>query len=149
MRIGRAMTAAVILAAATVGFAGPARADDFGGTYTLNMGDNQSTWTVTPCEGDSFIPCVHIAQTGGPNAPFQGDAYLTVGSWSMRVDRLDAISCEDGSKLPLPVTYSWDAVTLSGYVALFNPGLCGAKPVSLYAPISLTKIGGPPLTAES
>ncbi|HTY27260.1 MAG TPA: hypothetical protein VMD51_03805 [Mycobacterium sp.] len=149
MKLSTAMTAAAILAAGSIGLAGPARADDeFSGTYNLAMGANTFTWTVTPCEGDPFIPCVHIAETGGENAPFQGDAYLTVGSWSMRVDRSDAITCEDNSKVAAPVTYSWDAVTLIGYISIFNPGLCGVNPVTLYAPIQLTKVPGP-LSAEA
>jgi len=149
MKLSTVTTAAAILAVGCVGLAGPASADgDFSGTYQLAMGENTSTWTVTPCEGDPFIPCVHIAETGGANAPFQGDAYLTVGSWSMRVDRSDAITCEDNSKVPALVTYSWDAVKLVGYISIFNPGFCGTNAGTLYAPIQLTKVPGP-LNAEA
>lgn len=126
---------------AAVGFAAPAHADDFSGTYDLNFGaDNVATWTITPCGGEPFIPCVQVAQTGGKMQPWNGEADLSVGKWTMVVDRPDAIGCADGKTFPALTTYSWDAVTLSGWVSVYNNGVCGGEPRTLSAPFTLTKV---------
>lgn len=59
MRITRGIAPAIIVAGVgAVGFAIPAWADDFSGTYKADFGrGNTATWTVTPCGGESFIPC--------------------------------------------------------------------------------------------
>jgi hypothetical protein len=104
------------------------------------------TWTLTPCSTDPayrpFIPCVRVAETGGKFAPWQGEAQLSVGYWTMFVDRPDAITCDDGSTLPSRVTYWWNAVTLEGHIGFFFPGGCGGAPAkSLSAPFTLTRVG--------
>ncbi len=143
MKIG-GVAASVIFASLAVGFASPASAEGFGGTYTMQLAAGEpATWTVTPCVSDPnqqpFIPCVHVAETGGKYAPWQADAHLSVGYWTMFVDRPDAITCEDGSTEPSRVTYSWDAVTLFGTPAFYFPGGCGDVPAkSLAAPFMLT-----------
>ena len=71
--------------------------------------------------------------------PFDGDANLSVGYWTMVVDRPDAIGCDDGKQFSAPTTYSWDAVTLSGWVSANNGGMCGGQSAVLAAPFTLTK----------
>lgn len=148
MKIAGGITASVIIVGlAAVGFASPASADDFGGTYNMVLGvANPVTWTVTPCSTDPnyrpFIPCVRVAETGGNFAPWEGEAHLSVGYWTMFVERSDAISCDDGSTLPSKVTYWWNAVTLEGKMGFLFPGGCGgAAAKSLYAPFTLTRVG--------
>lgn len=142
MNITRPVAASVIgagLAAACV-FASPASADDLDGAYTLDIGgSDQGTWALTQCE-ESFVPCVHVAQTGGEAQPWNADAHLSVGYWTMFVDRPDAIGCKDGSVHPGQVSYSWDAVTLSGWTSSYNTGVCGDKPQTLSAPFTLVKV---------
>ena len=78
VKIAGGITASVIIVGlAAVGFASPASADDFGGTYNMVLGvANPVTWTVTPCSTDPnyrpFIPCVRVAETGGNFAPWEG-----------------------------------------------------------------------------
>ena len=143
MNITRAVAACAIFAClAAVGFASPAWADDFSGTYTFQWdGGNAATWTVTPC-GDQLDQCVHVSETGNSAAqPWSGDAHWSVGYWSMFVDRQDMITCDDGKKVPGRATYSWDAVTLSGTGSIFNTGVCGDEPGTLSSAFTLTKIG--------
>ncbi|HEY7050971.1 MAG TPA: hypothetical protein VH496_02395 [Mycobacterium sp.] len=84
---------------------------------------------------------MHVAQTGGEMAPWQADAYLSVGYWTLSVNRPDTISCDDGENHPAQTTYSWDAVALSGWLGAHDPGVCGGDPKSLAAPFTLTKVG--------
>jgi hypothetical protein len=53
------LAATVVLAGAAVGFASPAKADDFSGTYIPNGPGMNSTWVVTPCGPD----CARISDT--------------------------------------------------------------------------------------
>jgi hypothetical protein len=55
------LAATVVLAGAAVGFASPANAADFSGTYTPNGPGMTSTWFVTPCGTD----CARIADSSG------------------------------------------------------------------------------------
>lgn len=145
MKIAGGIVASAIFASlAAVGFASPASAEGFEGTYTMQLaGGESATWTVTPCVSDPsnqpFIPCVHVAETGGKYAPWEGDAHFSVGFWTMKVDRPDAITCEDGTTEPSIVTYSWTPVALLGILAFNYPGGCGdVEAASLSAPFSLT-----------
>jgi hypothetical protein len=152
MKIARGIAAVFVSAGVAVGLAGPASADDFLGTYTMSLGDgtNSSTWTVTPCDSDpgqtGFVPCVHVADSGNSsNAPWQADAHLSVGYWDLAVDRPDAVSCDDGTKLPARVKYWWNAGNLQGALGFFFPGGCGdAQAGSLSGPFTLTRSGPPP-----
>ena len=142
MKITRGVTAFVIFAGLAVGFASPAWADDFSGTYTIDYGESTGTWTVIPCEDDApFVQCVHVSEFGTPLAPWQADAHWSVGSWSLFVERPDVLECGDGTSHPARATYSLDAATLSGYISIFDDAVCGDEPRTLYAPISLTKTG--------
>lgn len=136
--------AAFVIAAAVsaVGLASPAQADDFSGTYSINnsIGESQGTWTVIPCETDTFIPCARVAKTGGETAPWDAEAHLSVGYWSLVVDQPDVISCADGNTFPGRVTYSWDAATLDGVFSFYdNGGVCGGDPQTFAARFQLVR----------
>jgi hypothetical protein len=143
VKITRGVTASVVIAGlAAVGFASPAWADDFSGTYNIDYGGKTATWTVTPCDVEPpFTPCVHVAEGGSPVAPWQSDAFWSVGSWSLFAERPDVLVCSDGTNHPARATYALDAVTLSGFISIFDNKVCGEKARTLYAPIKLTKTG--------
>ena len=148
----RAIALAGTVVTASVAFAIPAAANDFEGQYTFDMGGEPTTWTVRPCDGGPTAPfnqCVRVAETGGENAPWEAQANWAVGYWTLRVQRPDAISCDDGSKMPSLVTYSWNAVTLEGQMGFNFAGGCGDAPAaSLWAPFQLTP-GPAPLPDEA
>ncbi len=152
MRLTRAATAAV-LAGVSLGLAGPAGAEVVGptvdpgavGTFTFESEAGESaTWTVTPCPDDTDR-CVQVAETGNAKrAPWNANAYWTVGSWILFVEQSDAILCNDGSSAPGRNNYSWDATNLNGYASIFSSGACDVEPQSLAIPFALTKTGGAP-----
>ena len=116
----------------------------------MTLGGGQtSTWTVTPCASDpeqkAFIPCVHVAtREAASNAPWQADAHLSVGYWTLNVERPDAVSCDDGAKL-LPRTSSTGGMPVDdceGVIGFFFPGGCGdVQAGSLSGPFTLVKNG--------
>jgi len=152
MRPTRAATAAV-LAGVALGLAGPAGAEVVGptadpgavGTFTFESEAGESaTWTVTPCPDDTDR-CVQVAETGSSKrAPWNANAYWTVGSWILFVDQADAILCNDGSSAPGRNNYSWSASNLNGYASIFSNGACDTEPQSLAIPFALTKTGSAP-----
>lgn len=137
MIITRGPIAAVILATATVGLAGPASADDpanpapgsatptsMSGSFTATEeGSAPAVWTFTPC-GDG---CVTVTFADGRKS----SANLSDGQW--RLDELDnptAVKCvSDGSEHPGSAHFSWDPVTLVGQTwATDDSGACNALP---------------------
>lgn len=160
MRSTYAVTAAA-LAGLALGLAAPATAEEADttpkadpnalGTYTFESDFGESaTWTVTPCAEDT-LHCVHVESSGSARrAPWNANAYWTVGSWILFVEQPDAILCNDGSSAPGNNNYSWDATSLNGYASIFNGGgACGSEPSSLAIPFALTKTGGPPRMPEA
>lgn len=145
MKIGGGIAAVLASMAVATGLASPASADELLGAYTMTLGEDTSTWTLTPCASDpeqkAFIPCVHVADSGSAaNAPWQADAELSVGYWTLNVERPDAVSCDDGTKLPANVKYWWNAATMDGVIGFFFPGGCGdAQAGSLSGPFTLVK----------
>lgn len=144
MKINWRITASVVFAGLTavgVGIASPASADEFSGTYKLDLGDgNTATWNVTPCDNDPLNHCVHVAQQGDSlQQPWNADAFWQVGYWTLNVNRPDFLACPDGTKHSAVATYSWNAATLDGQASAFNNGLCGGKPQTLAAYFTMTK----------
>lgn len=145
----------VTLGGLALGLAAPALADDAGttvkadpnalGTYTFESEAGESaTWTVTPCAEDT-LHCVNVAETGSDKrAPWNANAYWTVGSWILFVEQPDAILCNDGTSVPGRNNYSWDATDLNGYASIFSSGACDAEAQSLAIPFTLTKTGEAP-----
>lgn len=156
--MSRIIRALAITGAATtlsLVLAHPAAADDFDGQYTISVDEDAATWSVRPCDDAdptaAFVQCVHIAQTGGTEAPWEGIATWAVGYWSLKVQRPDAMACQDGTQIPALVTYSWDASTLAGNMGFRYPGGCGEVPEqSVAVPFTLAKGAAPvePRAAE-
>lgn len=137
------MKRALIVAAAitTMGFAAPAHAADPNavGTFAFKAGNVGSTWVMTPCADDTNH-CVHVASSGMPGQqPWNADAFWSVGSWILKVEQADAISCDDGVQHSGLMTYSWDATTFQGWAGIYNPGVCDGKAGSIAAPFTLTR----------
>jgi hypothetical protein len=109
------MAACAIAAGFAVGLAGPAWADDFGGTYALSLigAEGVTSWTANshcPASGNCTA---HITTSTG----WSGDARLMGGRWSMTVTRPDGQSCPDGTRHSELQTWSWDAAALTGQVS--------------------------------
>jgi hypothetical protein len=114
MTVRRALTVAAIAAALPWGFASPASADDFSGTYSLNLigADGHASWTTRTACAPSGSCVAHIVSSTGWN----GDATLAGNRWTMTVARADGHSCPDGTRHAEMQTWSWDATTLAGEV---------------------------------
>jgi hypothetical protein len=81
MNVTGGLAAAAVFAGAAIGFASPARADDFSGTFVPNGPGLQSTWVVTSCGPD----CARIADRTG----WTVDAHPWDGLWRFVVDLPD------------------------------------------------------------
>jgi hypothetical protein len=130
------LTAGAIAAAFALGLAGPAWADDFGGTYSLSLigADGVTSWAASsrcPASGGCIA---HITTSTG----WSGDARLAGGRWTMTVTRPDGQSCPDGSRHAELQTWSWDAVALTGQVSgvSTDPFACPESGANLF---TLTK----------
>ena len=139
---------ALIFGGVVVAMAAPATAadPDVLGTYTFEAEDGESaTWTVTPCAEDTDN-CINVAETGNAaRAPWNANAYRTVGSWIIFVGQPDAIKCGDGTAAPGVNNYSWDGDSRTGYASITDAGGCGTPPENLAIPFALTRIGGGPV----
>lgn len=116
MTISRGLTAAVVAAGFTVGFASPAWADDFSGIYSLNLigaSGAQTSWTARSSCPPSGGCVAHITTSTG----WSGDAQLAGDRWTMTVGRPDGQSCPDGTRHAELQTWSWDAAALAGEVS--------------------------------
>ena len=148
--------AAAVLAGSTLGLAAPALADEAIngikadpkalGTYTFEAEDRESaTWTVTPCAEDTDN-CINVAETGNSaRAPWNANAYRTVGSWIIFVGQPDAVLCGDGATAPGVNNYSWDGDSLTGYASITDTSGCSTAPENLAIPFALTRTGGGPV----
>ena len=113
MNVTAGIAAAVVLAGAAVGFAGPAQADDFSGTFIPNGPGMSSTWVVTPCGTD----CARISDSSGWSA----DAHGWAGLWRFVVDLPDGTKCNNDGVLPGTVTFKVDASRQEGTSLTTNP----------------------------
>lgn len=116
MIANRAVTAIIAATGLALGFASPASADDFSGTYSLNLsgaaGANAS-WTTNSTCPPSGACVAHITSSTGWSA----DAQLTNDRWTMTVDRPDGQHCPDGTRHSELQTWTWDAAALTGQVS--------------------------------
>lgn len=141
----RALALAGLFGAASLTVAGPAAAENFDGQYFLKVrGMDPTAWVVRPCDGapaEGFSQCVRVTDGGSAeSAPFEADAHWAVGYWTLKVQRPDAIVCDDGAPVPGFVTYSWDAATLEGQLGFSYDGSCeGTEAGSLSAPFQLSR----------
>lgn len=143
-----ALAATLVCAGLSVTLAAPATAADANvlGTYTFEAEDGESaTWTVTPCADDTDN-CIHVAETGSSSrAPWDANAYRSVGYWIIFVGQPDAVLCGDGATAPGINNYSWDGESLTGYASITDASGCGTAPENLAIPFALTRTGGGPV----
>lgn len=87
-------------------------------------------WVVSSCSGE----CVHVQSIPQPIAkafPYQGDAQLANGRYTLTVDNPDGLRCGDVYYGPVISTidiYSWDATTRSGMLTSSFSAGCDAAP---------------------
>ena len=89
MTVNRGLTTIIAATGLALGFASPAWADDFSGTYSLNLSGApgaHASWTTTSTCPASGGCVAHITSSTGWSA----DAQLTGDRWTMTVDRLTA-----------------------------------------------------------
>ncbi len=134
----------VVFAVAALTLAPTAHAGMTLGNYKVDTNRDPGhiwMWSVRECPGGQ-PGCVHVSavpQTNGQAAPYDGDASLSNGRYTMAVDVPDGVRCVVAF-FPSHDVYSWDAVTLQGQVeSTFATG-CGGSPggVNTY-PISLVR----------
>lgn len=136
--IGVALTAAAIALAPT------AAAGMLIGNYeveTTRDPGHSWLWEVRKCRVE--VPdCVHVQGTPRPNGqaePWNADAHLANGRYTMVVDVPDGVRCTVYF-LPSHDTYSRDMVTLQGSVdSVFDAGCGGAPGGTATYPFSLQR----------
>jgi hypothetical protein len=122
----------VALTAAALALAPNAAAGMLIGNYEVETARDPGhswLWEVRKCQVEA-PDCVHVNAQPRPNGqavPWNGDAHLANGRYTMVVDVPDGVRCTLYF-LPSHDTYSWDAVTLAGSVdSTFDAG-CGNAP---------------------
>jgi hypothetical protein len=138
MIVSRGLTAAAIAAVSALGFASPAWADDFSGTYSLNLigaPGAHTSWTAKSACPPSGGCVAHITSSSG----WSGDAQLAGDRWTMTVDRPDGQSCPDGTRHSELQTWSWDRAALTGQVSgvSTDPVACPQGPTNSF---TLTRV---------
>jgi hypothetical protein len=138
MIVSRGLTAAAIAAVSALGFASPAWADAFSGTYSLNLNGApgaHTSWTAESACPPSGGCVAHITSSSG----WSGDAQLAGDRWTMTVDRPDGQSCPDGTRHSELQTWSWDTAALTGQVSgvSTDPAACPQGPSNSF---TLTKV---------
>ena len=116
MNVIAGLATATVVAGATIGFAGPAQADDsaaFIGTFVPNGPGMTSTWVVSPCGSD----CARISDSSGWSA----DAHPWAGVWRFVVDLPDGTKCNNDGVLPGTVTFKVDAARQEGTFLTTDP----------------------------
>ena len=135
MTIARVFAAAAILFTSTLGFAGPASADQvIEGVYTYTQGDIVAQWTIyptcVPTVGDLRdnlelpVACtLHVAPSS--TRVMGGDARLTGGQWTFTKNMLDGLKCDDGSTAAQQEMYKFDDASMSGTRSVIHNDACG------------------------
>ena len=136
--ITRMLTAALVIAGVVApGLATPAGADPalLNGTFTGDGDTGQFVWTISSdCATEGCTANVTSRQG------WTSIATLSNGRWNMNVSKPGGVICDDGRVLPATVTFSIDAVTLSGtMISDSNSGCPGGE--IRQAPIALVKVG--------
>lgn len=122
--------------------------NDFNGVYQLAYDDGTvETWTAVPCGPG----CADVDQNqfGLVKSTISGKAHLDGGTWTLIVQRTDAVECDDGSQFEGTTTWTWDAKTLEGTLtgSQFTDA-CGKPAGSELEKVTFTltkqSSGGPP-----
>ena len=132
MKTPKTVAVGVALTAAALALAPNAAAGMLIGNYEVETARDPGhswLWEVRKCQVEA-PDCVHVNAQPRPNGqavPWNGDAHLANGRYTMVVDVPDGVRCTLYF-LPSHDTYSWDAVTLAGSVdSTFDAG-CGNAP---------------------
>jgi hypothetical protein len=140
----KTVTLSAALAAAAIGLAPTAGAGMLIGNYEVHSPRDQGhswLWAIRPCRPPS-PDCVHVQGIPRPNGqavPWDGDAHLANGRYTMVIDVPDGVRCLVYF-LPSHDTYSWDAATLDGSVdSTFDSGCGGAPGGTASWPFSLVR----------
>jgi hypothetical protein len=148
-RKGRGMKSALLsvaLAVAAVLASPLAYADSPHGNFELHIEGRYDfhtwIWAVSSCPGD----CVNVQAIPQPIAkafPFNGNAQLVDGRYTLTVDVPDGLRCGDvyyGPVKPTRDEYSWDAATRSGTLTSSFDAGCDGSPGTLTYPFVLTRM---------
>ena len=132
MKTPKTAAVGVALTAAALALAPNAAAGMLIGNYeveTTRDPGHSWLWEVRKCQVET-PDCVHVNAQPRPNGqavPWNGDAHLANGRYTMVVDVPDGVRCTLYF-LPSHDTYSWDMVSLAGSVdSTFDAG-CGNAP---------------------
>ncbi|BBX95015.1 hypothetical protein MLAC_03090 [Mycobacterium lacus] len=140
----RTLALSLGLAMATLTLTPAARADMVVGNYRLDTDRDPGhswLWAIRACTSNE-PGCLHIEAIPQPNgqaAPYDGNAYLADGRYTMSVDVPDGVRCVI-QFFPSHDVYSWDAASLGGQVvSTFDTG-CGGGPGGTHTyPFSLVR----------
>lgn len=155
----RGFAAAAILACASLGFAGPAHADQLLQgvyNYTPQQGDSGSyeIWpSCVPVVGDLREPLnlpvacrLHFAPS--EETMTGGDANLVGGVWEFSSPKKEGMKCPDGSWGPTIETIKVDDTTMTGTREIRHTDVCGLQPGIISTPFTLSYQGPLPIPVE-
>ena len=126
----KTLALSVVLTAVAVAFAPVSQAEMQVGNYTLQIARDPGhvwIWAIRGCVTPGCVQVVAIPQPNGQAAPYNGNAQLQNGRYTLSVDIPDGVRCLVYF-LPSHDTYSWDAVTLAGSVVSTYQSTCGGGP---------------------
>lgn len=137
----------VLLAAAAVLLAPSANAMAFG-NYALNIQNRFDfhtwIWFIAPCTPKA-PDCLQVRSRHQPIArayPYDGEARLVNGQWTLAVDDPFGLRCGNvyyGPVVPTHDVYTWDPNTFAGsMVSTFAAG-CDGQPGTLTYPFALAR----------
>lgn len=148
MKTPKTLAVSVVLTAAAMALAPSAAAGMLIGNYEVHTPRDPGhswLWAVRECGLDQGVytsDCVHVNATPRPNGqavPWNADAHLANGRYTMVVDVPDGVRCTVYF-LPSHDTYSWDMVTLVGSVdSTFDAGCGGAPGGTMSYPFTLVR----------
>ncbi|OFJ52528.1 hypothetical protein [Mycolicibacterium grossiae] len=160
--LAAAATVATTVAAASLGLAGPAQADQvMEGVYTYTQGDVVAEWTIYP----SCVPTVgdlrdnlelpvacrlHVAPTPSTKVS-GGDARLAGGVWQFSTNKKDGLTCPDGkTTAPIMEVYEFDDRTMSGTRQVSYGDVCDGQVAAnlIKTPFTLAYEGPLPLPVD-
>jgi hypothetical protein len=158
VRIIRGLAAAAVVVCASLGFAGPAQADQLLQgiyTYTPEQGDSGEfqIWpSCVPVVGDLREPLnlpvacrLHMIGSRGLTG---GDARLTGGVWQWTTVQPQGMQCPDGSWALTTETMKFDDLTMTGTRNIAHTGVCGLQPGIITTRFTMSYKGPLPIPVE-
>lgn len=126
----KTLALSAVLTAIAVALAPVSQAEMYVGNYAVQTPRDPGhawIWAVRPCGRSDCVHVQAIPQPNGQAAPYDGDAQLVDGHYTMSVDVPDGVRCVVAF-FPSHDTYTWDAVTLTGSVQSTYESGCGGGP---------------------